>query len=78
MIGTLHNCTIFDGPRTALVVATHAIDPDVPQGSVRVAPLAPDGSGIVPIPQVVPVSITPPSEEDASPTFVPAWPWAAP
>lgn len=76
MIGTLYNCGIFDGPRAVIVVATHSIDSSIPTGTVRVALLSPDASGISAVPELVTVSPTPPVD-DAT-TFVPAWPWAAP
>lgn len=76
MIGMLYNCPIFDGPRSAVVVATHVVDAEVPEGSVRVAPLAPDGTGLVTVPQVVPCVASPPG--DGSAAFVPAMAWSAP
>lgn len=76
MIGTLFGSPIFDGPRVAIVVATHDVDAAVPSGSVRVSPLAPNGDGLTPIPRTVPCLSSPPG--DGSEAFVPSFAWVAP
>lgn len=68
MIGMLYGCELFDGPRVAIVAATHDMDATVPEGFVRVAPMSLDGVGITASPQVVPLLDAPPG--DGSPGFV--------
>lgn len=69
MIGMLYGCELFDGePRVAIVAATHDLDATVPEGFVRVMPVALSGMGIAASPQVVPLVDAPPG--DGSPGFV--------